>query len=265
MGARTGDGRFELVTALQGTPERGRFIARGPDPSIAHLVAVSGPLAMQYEDAEGRLALRGVGGVAPLDHVGPLEPDAHPLGLVACVERLPRGLASHNWAAAGPLPFATVVSLGAQLAAIVARARATGHTLWTIRPEVVYVTGSVGSAFVTGIAPRCEQFWSLEAPRDGGRFPVFADVFTAPERIHGEIAAAGDAFAVAATVAYWATGHPPFVGEALDEQTEASRAGHRRPWTADWRLAAIIGPALDPSPGNRPTIEDLAVLLANVR
>jgi hypothetical protein len=144
--------------------------------------------------------------------------------------------------------------VGAQLAGIVAGAHRRHSVVWSLRPELVYVTGRPEAPVVTGLAPRCERFWSFEAPRDVGPPPVFVDLFTAPERTDGDGGSGGDVFAVGAVLWYLATGAPPFPGAHAGEQARAARNGTAEPGPrtyrcgSSWRLASTRGPADGPRP-----------------
>jgi hypothetical protein len=263
-GVRTADGAYELAVPLHGSGERARFVARGPDPGVGYLVTVAGPLAEPAEAVAAALDLAAIPGVSPLVHLGPLDPDASPLGLTACVEREPPGLTSATWAGE-PLPARTVVEVGAQLARIVAGAHRRHRVVWSLRPELVYVTGRTDAPVVTGIAPRCERFWSMEAPRDVGPPPVFVDLFTAPERADGDAGPGGDVFAVGAVLWFLATGAPPFPGAHAGEQARAALDGRRRPGPGDVSLRIVLEACLDPRPGSRPGTDELAAVLATMQ
>jgi hypothetical protein len=211
----------------------------GTETGDGRAVIVS--LGPPVEDA-GELELRAPG-IAELLAVG-----EGPDGLAAVVEARPPG----ERAAPGP---AGAAHLGAVLAGVVAGVHAEGVAAGGVRPEAVWADGE--SVVLT---PRATRLWEL-GRADVGIVPAYPSVFASFERLTGaEPGPEDDVFAVAATVAVWATGKHPFEGDSHARQVLAIAGGERRPWGGAPALGRALLAALGPAAG-RPSAAELAAAL----
>jgi hypothetical protein len=233
------------ATACEGRYALERLWTGGPDEAVyvsgSTLVSVGPPTGLSPAELAERLALGfdGVTELVEVCRVDGAEKDA-------VVEALPAGAPVD-----GPTPHA--VALGLATGRVLKAAHAAGAALGGIRPDAVWAVDGE----LTAIAPRAALLWSLRARADAGIVPGHAIAFLSPERIRGgPPSPSDDVFALAATVAFWATGAYPYAGETRDARILATAAGDRRPWTADPRLGALIDRAL----GDR----DLDALLAGL-
>jgi hypothetical protein len=95
-----------------------------------------------------------------------------------------------------------------------------------MRPELVYANEDG----VTGIAPRCEPFFTTAEPRDYGIAPCFDQFFMAPELLsHPDQppSPAADVFSLCTMLALWLTGQHPFDGEGILQAMPISSGKHR--------------------------------------
>ncbi|WP_284117418.1 serine/threonine-protein kinase [Streptomyces fragilis] len=110
-------------------------------------------------------------------------------------------------AARGPLPAQTCRGLFAALAEGLAAVHACGVTHRDLKPQNVILSQRGPQLIDFGIARGVEQTAVTEAGASGPGTPGF----TAPEvLLHNEVGPAADVFALGATVAFAATGRPPF-------------------------------------------------------
>ncbi|WP_448315625.1 serine/threonine-protein kinase, partial [Streptomyces sp. CO7] len=110
-------------------------------------------------------------------------------------------------AARGPLPGRTCRGLFAALAEGLAAVHACGVTHRDLKPQNVILSRRGPQLIDFGIARGVEQTAVTETGASGPGTPGF----TAPEvLLHNEVGPAADVFALGATVAFAATGRPPF-------------------------------------------------------
>jgi hypothetical protein len=242
QGATIADGRWTIVEALRGGPDRGMFRATGRGRA---LVTMGPPQRSPRSELEARFALP-VDGVAPLltiaavvgegvlyDVLVEAEPDGAPLTQRRVAD--PRGVARG-------------------LSEIVARAHAAGHVLGGIRPELVYSDGDA----CTGVAPRAEPFLASSTERSYGVPPCFDEVYLSPEALAlAPTTHASDVFSLCATIVYLVDGAPPFAGANLLERMSAALRGATRSLAIDPEIRA----GLAASPGDRPDARAIAAAL----
>jgi hypothetical protein len=258
IGGHFGDARYEIIERLRGTPDRGIYRAHATTSSKSYLVALGPPQQHELSSLRAQLALS-VPGVAPLEHIGRLEPHSE-AAYEGMIEAEPAGVP----AAALALPLAPDIAAAITLQAtrIAAGAHAAGFALGGLRPELLYVE-STARPVVTAIAPRAERFWVTAQRRSYGVPPCFDQFFQAPELLAQPFdppAASADVFSLAAMLAYWLCGEHPFEGEGADQAISIA-ISRRRAWHGPARLAHIVERALAPDPAARTS---LAALIAQL-
>ena len=274
-----GDGRLVLVEWLAGSPEQGIYLAASRPSDPPSLPAppyylVSTALEPEDFDAFQRRALESllllVPGIAPLHAILPF--DLPPLAttthssrqvplpsLIGMIEACPSGMRSHEWTLPMLAPVAARCAL--QIAFSLQVAHAHGIAIGGIRPEHIFINGTVDAPAVAGIAPRAERFWQMLPRTDFGIAPAYHDTYDAPEQFardyDGKPTPAADVFSLCATLAFWLCGRHPFRGDSLDEQMTAIRNGDHIAWPPDageLLRHPLIRRALDPDPVVRPSI-----------
>ncbi|MFE9173526.1 protein kinase [Streptomyces kebangsaanensis] len=153
----------------------------------------------------------------------------------------------------GPLPARTCRGLFAALAEGLAAVHAQGVTHRDLKPQNVILSSQGPQLIDFGIARSVDQ----TALTDAG-FAAGTPGFTAPEVLtRGEVGPEADVFALGATLAYAATGRPPFgVGEAA---TVSYRAVHEPVdlTGVEPELAALIEACMAKEPGERPALTEV--------
>ncbi|GAA2905505.1 serine/threonine-protein kinase [Streptomyces mexicanus] len=153
----------------------------------------------------------------------------------------------------GPLPAPTCRGLFAALAEGLAAVHAQGVTHRDLKPHNVILASQGPQLIDFGIARGLEQTALTEAGAVAG-----TPGFTAPEVLmRNEVGPAADVFALGATLAYAATGRPPFgVGEPA---TVSYRAVHEPIDVAgvDPALAAVIEACVAKDPAARPGLPEV--------
>lgn len=237
-GATVCRGRWRLAAPLYGSADESVWRA-----SPEALITVGWASDRAAAEVQALLALP-VHGVTPLLAVGRL--DGHDRD--ALVEAIPPGTPS-------PLrtpDIATACRWGAAVAAIVAAAHAAGVVVGGLRPKAVWIDDGA----VAALAPRATHFWELSAA-DIGIVWDHQSVILSPERIAGGgVSAADDLFALAVTVAIWATGQFPFAGDTRDAQVRGILFGNRIRFAGPTSLATLIAAALGPA-GTRLSAADI--------
>jgi serine/threonine protein kinase len=211
------------------------------------LIALGSP--QQRERTELGVALTLVGpGIVPLRGIAELiEPNESPLS--ALIEDAPSGVPLASLAL--PLSLADAVGLGIALARVIKHVHAQDRIVRGIRPELVYVDEK---RLLSGLAPRCELFWSL-APAPGyGVAPCFEQLYLAPEIVAGRDAVpASDVFSLCALLAHVASGEHPFAAASMMGQITAIATGKRVRWTGPEVLAGMLDAGLAVDPAKRPS------------
>jgi hypothetical protein len=171
-----------------------------------------------------------------------------PEGLTAVVEARPSGEIA--------MPArGDAARLGAALADLAGGVHTAGGAVGGIRPEAIWADGEQ----IT-VAPRATRLWEL-GRSDAGIAPAYDSVFLSLERLTGAgPGPADDVFAVAATVAAWATGEHPFEGDGHGGQLLAIAGGERRAWRGPPALGRALLASLGPAAG-RPDAAALAAAL----
>ncbi len=185
--------------------------------------------------------------------------DADPWGPVPFVAtRYVPGLSLHDHVAEeGPVAGGDLLHLATCLAEAVAAVHACGVLHRDIKPSNVLMEGRSPVLIDFGLArvaddPRLTLTgWLLGTPG-----------YLAPEILHGEDATpASDLHSWAATVAYAASGEPPFGrGPAMAVMDRVRRGEHRLTGLPDPLLQLVEG-ALDPDPARRPTLPEVLATL----
>ncbi len=250
IGVTCDRGQWTITECLAGEAARGQFRVRSRTGTG---LLTTAPKQQSTIDALYRRFTSAAPGVADLRYIGPLETSyARYDGLI---EDEPAG---------GPLrgraiDAATACSIVAEACDAVARAHATGFVLGGLRPELVYVDDA---AHVTGLAPRCEPFLMTATPPCSGVPHCFDYVYMAPEMLAlSPPTAASDVFSLAAILAELVAGEHPFAGDDPMQQLIAVGGNRRRPWRGPEHLRAVIDRGLDPDPGRRPAVDELASVL----
>ncbi len=153
----------------------------------------------------------------------------------------------------GPVTGRDLIWLARCLAEGVAAVHSAGVLHRDVKPSNVLMEGRTPILIDFGLArvaddPKLTQTgWLLGTPG-----------YLAPEILYGEEpTTAVDVHAWAATVAYAATGRPPFgTGPSMAIMDRARRGQHDLAGMPD-ELRGALTVALDPEPGNRPTFEQL--------
>ena len=244
-GATVCDGKWRLLEPLFGSVDESVWRA---EPNA--LVTVGWSTGLSDSELSARLALP-FPGVTPLLAVGTIDGTDREV----VVEVRPRGAPS-------PMPapdVATACRWGARVAEIVAEVHRAGAAVGGLRPEAVWIDDGE----VTAIVPRATRFWEMQTV-DVGIVPGFSTVLLSPERLAGAgPSAADDVFALAATVAIWASGRHPFAGDTRDAQVLALLGRRRAPFAGPPRLAALLDAALGDASA-RPSIAAFGAALTEI-
>ncbi|MFJ4619827.1 serine/threonine-protein kinase [Streptomyces sp. NPDC088812] len=179
--------------------------------------------------------------------------DAPPYWLAT--EYIPGPTLSKAVAARGPLPAETCRALLAALAEGLSAVHAQGVTHRDLKPQNVILAAQGPQLIDFGIARSAAQTALTEAGVAPG-----TPGFTAPEvLLQNEVGPAADVFALGATLAYAATGRPPF-GHG-DPAGVSFRAVHEAIDIVDVepQLAALVEWCVAKNPGSRPGLADVIV------
>ncbi|MDX5568714.1 serine/threonine-protein kinase [Streptomyces sp. ID05-04B] len=153
----------------------------------------------------------------------------------------------------GPLPVETCRGLLAALAEGLAAVHAQRVTHRDLKPQNVILAAQGPQLIDFGIARSAAQTVLTEAGYAPG-----TPGYTAPEvLLRNEAGPAADVFALGATLAYAATGRPPF---GSGEPAGVSYRAVHEPIDlhgAEAGLAALIGSCVAKEPGDRPGLEEL--------
>ncbi|MEO8705807.1 MAG: hypothetical protein ABI867_37600 [Kofleriaceae bacterium] len=237
--------RFTITHHLAGAPERGLY--RGRDTTTGAPVLVTLGLPQRDRTAiANQLAFEGIPRIAKLRHVGPLASRGHG-DYDGLVEDEPAGVRAVDVLRA-PVDRETAAWVVLEVARIAAAANDHGVTLAGLRPELIYLWGTLPQ--VAGIAPRCEPFL-LHAATSSTGGTCFDALYASPEvlaRPRDPAPPHADAFSLVAMLGYWLTGDSPFPGEGAMQMLSIA-TGKRTPWrgTEDDGELVAHGLALDPS------------------
>jgi hypothetical protein len=174
------------------------------------------------------------------------------------VTRYVPGLSLHDHVVEdGPIEDRDLLWLAGCLAEGIAAVHAAGVLHRDIKPSNVLMEGRTPILIDFGLArvaddPRLTQTgWLLGTPG-----------YLAPEILYGDDAtAASDVHAWAATVAYSATGRPPFGRGPSMAIMDRARRGEHDLAGVEGPLAAVLDAALDPDPLARPSLHELLAWL----
>lgn len=174
------------------------------------------------------------------------------------VTRYVPGLSLHDHVVEeGPVHDRDLLWLAGCLAEGIAAVHHAGVLHRDIKPSNVLMEGRTPILIDFGLArvtddPRLTQTgWLLGTPG-----------YLAPEILYGDDAtAAADVYAWAATVAYGATGRPPFGRGPSMAIMDRARRGEHDLVGLEGPLAAVVDAALDPDPLARPSLNELLAWL----
>jgi hypothetical protein len=230
---------------------------RGDGPRVA--LKVLRPHIVGDEEARRRLE-REVGSLSRVRSRWVAEiVDADPWAEVPYVAtRYVPGLSLHDQIGEeGPITGEDLVWLAACLAEGIASVHAVGVLHRDVKPSNVLMEGRTPILIDFGLArvaddPKLTHTgWLLGTPG-----------YLAPEILYGDDAtAASDVHSWAATVAYAGTGHPPFGRGPSMAIMDRVRRGQFDLDGLPPDLRQVVAAALDPEPGNRPTLEQLLAWL----
>jgi hypothetical protein len=258
-GATACAGAYTLDTPLFGGPEEAVWEGR-TTRGEAVLITLGLPVRVGPAELRARLGLP-VAGVVPLLDVGTLDgsPDT-----VVIVEAHPAGVRSdeaYDRRAVAAVRAADAWRLGAAVGRIVLGAHAAGRVVAGVRPDAVWLDAAdIGAP--TALAPRAATLWALRGRTDAGVMPGHAMVVASPEIVLGaDPVCSDDAFALAVSTWWWATGRHPTGTSDHDAQVLAIGRG------------AYVAPPGPPGVRNalrsalarradRPTVADLVAVLA---
>lgn len=256
------DGRVVVDELLEGAATTARL--RGyleADPQQKRLVTLGGTMTAPIAELRRSLAME-VDGIAALEFIGPVDrPDDLAWRGACMVEVEPRGRPADEVA---PIRQSDAAALGAQIAAVLARAHAAGLLVRGIRPELVYVDAGIGGAArLVALVPRAPLFLDATRPASFG-VPLMSALYRAPEDLF-KLAPEprSDVFALCATLFTLTAGCHPFgehPGEQLDRMTEGNLVAHPR----GGPLAAILAAGLARDPAHRPDLASLAARLTTL-
>ena len=192
-------------------------------------------------------------GVASLEFAGPVDPSDQVGWTGECfVEVEPRGQPAIELAS---IDEERVLPVARDLAATLERAHAAGQVVGGIRPELIYLRRDVGGELrLAGLVPRGPVLLARARPLSSGN-PPFTRFYASP--FDPPLAAAGDVFALAASLWHLVTGAHPFGDHYLD-QIRRMHARERPAWSGSPALGALLHDGMSLDPSGRPTAADLA-------
>ncbi|MFF9473163.1 serine/threonine-protein kinase [Streptomyces roseolus] len=257
-------GPFRLVGRL-GVGGMGRvFLARSAGGRTVAVKVVHAELAAQEEFrrrfAREVEALRRVGGAGTAPVLGSDTAAASPwvaIGYVAGPSL--RAVVGDEY---GPLPSATVRSLGAGLGRALDHIHRAGLVHRDLKPSNVLLTVDGPRIIDFGIAR------AVDTVTDGGLTSTGAVVgspgFMSPEQVRGEkLGPASDVFCLGSVLAYAATGRSPFGTSDSGVHALMFRIAHDDPDLTDVapELTGLIRACLAKDPARRPTAAEIAETL----
>jgi hypothetical protein len=256
--APTQVGRYALMTRLGEGGMGIVHLAQGPDGQRVALKVLR-PQVVGDQEARQRLA-REVGSLTRVRSPWVAEMlDADPWADVPyVVTRYVPGLSLHDHVAAeGPIAGRDLHWLAGCLAEGLAAVHAAGVLHRDVKPGNVLMEGRTPILIDFGLARVAEDVrltqtgWLLGTPG-----------YLAPEILYGDEATpAADVHAWAATVAYAASGRPPYGRGPAMAVMDRTRRGQHDLSGIESPLAAVLTAALDPEPLERPLLEELLAWL----
>jgi hypothetical protein len=261
VGATLDDGTYLVTECLFGGPPpaiyRGVKTAGGGDV----LITLAPMSDVSYAGFSEALALP-IAGIGALRYIGPVDGRAGG-DYAAMVEDEPHGVPLSR--ASLPMTPRLVGGLLRQLAQVAERARAAGHVLGCLQPDLTYVAQRGDDYRLTGLTPRPLAFLAAlfrqAAERNAHPVtirPLFDNYYLAPEVVRdpfGEHEAC-DVFSLCTIAAHLICGEHPFEGQGVSQAVSIGLA-QRRPWSgpADWQSLLERGLAMEPR--ERPTVDEL--------
>lgn len=133
-----------------------------------------------------------------------------------------------------------------------------GFSAGTLRPEVVFLRDGALAA----VSPRIGSFLLSSRSTLSGYATPYTFSYAAAEVLRGYVPSpAADVFSLAACLAAWVTGKPPFRGPTSYAQMTAILAGERAEWDGPPSLTPALDEALLLDAGARPNLRQLLALL----
>jgi hypothetical protein len=248
---------WRVTEWLRGEPRYGQARCVGPRGRRA-IATFSLPPVRPFDDVGRELAITPPG-VAPLLAMAEL-----PGGSVVLLEEEPAGLPLAT-PGAPPTTEVALVLFG-QLLGCVDGAGDGARVLRSLRPELIYWTGTPAAPVISGVVPRCEALAAQARTQMGpGIVYPFDALYAAPEVVRGQpVTAASAVFAACATLLFVLERRVPWQadGASVFEQLGRMLQGPP-PLTAPLpaAVAAAVRAGLDPDPARRPTAAQLRATL----
>jgi hypothetical protein len=248
---------WRVTEWLRGEPRYGQARCVGPRGRRA-IATFSLPPVRPFDDVGRELAITPPG-VAPLLAMAEI-----PGGSVVLLEEEPAGLPLTTPGA--PPPTEVALALFGQLVACIEAAGDGARILRSLRPELIYWSGTPALPVVSGVVPRCEALAAQARTQMGpGIAYPFDALYAAPEVVRGQpVTAASAVFSACATLLFVLERRVPWQadGASVFEQLGRMQQGPP-PLTAPLPapVATAVTAGLDPDPARRPTAAQLRATL----
>lgn len=240
---------WRVTEWLRGSPACGQArCRRGTERAIA-------TFAMAWTERVADPAA-GVPCVAPLLSTSTILHDGKSIAVM--LEAQPAGIPLSTPAL--PLRGRQALPVFAQLVAVLQVAAERGVVLAGLRPEGIYVVRGASGMVLSGILPRADRFL-VDAAKPGLAQP-FATTHAAPEVARGgELTPAADVFSACSVFVYLTQRRSIYEVGAADPQRPPNELVEL-PGALDKSVEDALRAGLDLDPRKRPTVADLASVLA---